>query len=91
MFFMGPKSIFSYFSSSIHVLSNIAIVSVIWKLNTDGVFESKQLIAGLVGDCLVFFSYLFGQTMQTLNYNRSGLTNDDVVIKPVIQLVRWYQ
>jgi hypothetical protein len=89
--FIGPKSRFTYFTSSIYVISNIAIISVIWKLNTDGRFESKQLTAGLVGDCLMFFSYLFAQTMEILGYNRSGLTNDDVVIRPLIQLVRWYQ
>jgi hypothetical protein len=91
MFFMGPKSTFTYFSASTYVASNIAIVAIIWKLNTDGAFESKQLIAGLVGDCLVFVSWLFAQNMEIYNMNRSGLTNDDVMIGPLVQLVRWYQ
>lgn len=89
--FSGPQTYAPIYIGAVYVLSNWAVVAAIFKL-IDGAFASKQLIAGCIAETVFFaLAWFLTQSVQTLSLRRLELTNDEVLIEPLVPLVRWYQ
>lgn len=74
-------------------LSNVALVATIWVLDTDSLFESRQLIAGALALGFVSLCIWLTLAISMVMGRRSGFHREPqkTMIAPMESLIRWQQ